>query len=139
MKFARILVWINCWLFVAFGLGFILIPGPLASLVTGAIPTTTSAVIDMRATYGGVVLGLAVMFGLCARKEAHILIGLQGVLAVMTGLATSRTLGIIIDGSPNHIMFVQLASEIVIAVLALAVLRVAGGKTASKMQLEPSR
>lgn len=69
MTLAKILVWINCGLFAGFGLGFVFIPGTLATLITGTAPTTPGAMTDMRATYGGMALGLAVIFGLCARQE----------------------------------------------------------------------
>jgi hypothetical protein len=77
----------------------------------------------MRATYGGMALGLATIFWLCARKEAYVRLGVQGVLAVMVALALTRTLGMLVDTAPNIFMFVLLAAEGVMAVLALAVLR----------------
>lgn len=118
--FAKILVWVNCWLFVAFGLGFMLKPLFLAHLITDTVPSTTSAITDMRATYGGMALGLAFIFGQCARLEPYHYIGMQGVFAVMTGLAVSRVLGIILDGNPNIFMFVLLAAEVIMAVFALS-------------------
>ncbi|WP_077530018.1 DUF4345 domain-containing protein [Vreelandella utahensis] len=123
MTFARTLVWINCALFIAFGLGFTFAPAFLASVVTGAEPATPSAVIDMRATYGGMALGLATLFWLCARDEQGVSIGIRGVLGVMVFLALSRLLGIVIDGSPNAFMVLLLAAEVVMAVLAVVALR----------------
>lgn len=123
MTFARTLVWINCALFIAFGLGFTFAPALLASVVSGAEPATPSAVIDMRATYGGMALGLATLFWLCARDEQGVSIGIRGVLGVMVFLALSRLLGIVIDGSPNAFMVLLLAAEVVMAVLAVVALR----------------
>ncbi|MEX0729453.1 MAG: DUF4345 domain-containing protein [Aquisalimonadaceae bacterium] len=139
MNFAKTLVWINCWLFLAFGFGFILAPESLAALLTGAAPATASAVTDMRATYGGMALGLAVMFGLCASNELQVRLGLQGVLAVMVGLAVARTLGMLLDGTPNVFIFIMLAAEVVMAALALAGLRQAGAQEPSDMPLESTR
>lgn len=136
MKFAKTLVWINCWLFVAFGLGFILAPQPLAALLTGATPATASAMIDMRATYGGMALGLAVIFGLCARNEVHVQLGLQGIIAVMGGLAVARMLGMFLDGEPNLFMFLLLAAEVVMGALALVALRRAVEPESSNKQVE---
>ena len=123
MTFARTLVWINCALFIAFGLGFTFAPALLASVVTGAEPATPTAVIDMRATYGGMALGLATLFWLCARDEKGVSIGIRGVLGVMVFLALSRLLGIVIDGSPNAFMVLLLVAEVVMAVLAVVALR----------------
>ena len=123
MKFGRTLVWVNCWLFVGFGLGFVFAPDTLATLITGAAPATPSAMTDMRATYGGMALGLALIFGLCARNEGSVRLGVQGVLAVMVALVVARTLGILLDGAPNTFMFVLLLAEIVMAFLASFALR----------------
>lgn len=123
MKYGRTLVLVNCGLFVAFGLCFALAPEQIALLLTDSSPATPSAITDMRATYGGMALGLATIFWLCARKEAHVRLGVQGVLAVMVGLALARILGMLVDREPNLFMFVLLAAEGVMAVLALAVLR----------------
>ena len=123
MKLGKTLVWINCGLFAGFGLGFVFAPEYLAALVTGAAPATPSAVTDMRATYGGMALGLAVIFGLGARKDANVLVGVQGVLAVMVALAGARSLGMLLDGGPNIFMFVLLMAEVLMAVLAFLALR----------------
>lgn len=123
MKHGKILVLANCGLFVAFGLGFALAPEQLALLLTDSSPATPSAMTDMRATYGGMALGLATIFWLCARNETYVRLGVQGVLSVMVALALARTLGMLVDREPNTFMFVLLAAEGVMAVLALAVLR----------------
>lgn len=123
MEHGRMLVLANCGLFVAFGLGFALAPEQLALLLTDSSPATPSAMTDMRATYGGMALGLAAIFWLCARNEVSVRLGVQGVLAVMVALAVTRTLGMLVDKAPNIFMFVLLAAEGVTAVLALVVLR----------------
>jgi len=123
MKFEKTLVWANCWLFAAFGLGFMFLPESLATLITGAAPATPSAMTDMRATYGGMALGLAVIFGLCARKEGHLRLGVQGVLAVMVALAGARLFGMLLDGRPNVFVFTLLLTEGAMALLAFSALR----------------
>lgn len=123
MKFGKTVVWINCWLFVGFGLGFVLAPEALAALITGAAPATPSAMTDMRATYGGMALGLAFIFGLCAKNEESVRLGAKGVLAVMVGLAVARALGILIDGEPNIYMWLLLLAEAIMAMMAFVALR----------------
>lgn len=126
MGLVRFLLWLNCALFLAFGLGFMVLPEPLAELVTGAAPETASAVTDMRATYGGLALGLAVVFGLCARNPDYLRLGMHGVLAVMLALAAGRLLGMAVDGAPNVFMFVLLAAEVGMAALVVFALRQQG-------------
>ncbi len=123
MKFSRILLWVNCTLFVAFGLAFALMPAWFATLFTGDAPTTSSAMIDMRAIYGGVALALAYLFAQCARNDAYLKLGTQTVLAVMLGLAGARSLGIMLDGSPNVMMMLLLASEVLMAAIAIIALK----------------
>ena len=123
MKFGKTIVWINCWLFVVFGLGFVFAPGTMATFITGAAPATPSAMTDMRATYGGMALGLAFIFGLCARNEESARLGVQGVLAVMVGLAVARVFGVLFDGEPNIFIWLLLFAEALMAILAFVALR----------------
>jgi len=138
MKFAKYLVWVNCALFVAFGLGFTFAPTVLASIVTGSEPASPSAVIDMRATYGGMALGLASLFWLCAKDPQTVYIGVRGVLGVMIFLSLSRLFGIIIDGSANTFMYLLLGAEVVMAILAAAALR-QGSKGSFNQCMQPTR
>jgi len=123
MKFSVVLLGVNGCLFVAFGLGFMLIPETLAAFLTGAAPETPSAVTDMRATYGGMALGLGVMFGLCARDPRYLRLGVEGIVGVMAALALARLVGMVLDGSPNVFMFVLLGAELAMAGMAVAALR----------------
>lgn len=127
MTFQKMLVWINCGLFVVFGIGFLLVPEALAEFVTGAAPSTASAVTDMRATYGGMALGLGLIFGLSARDSQTVNLGVWGVFLVMISLAGGRLLGIILDGAPNAFIYLLFVAEAVMAILGFWVLR-SGGK-----------
>ena len=122
MRIGKTLLWINCCLFVGFGLGFVLAPTVLATLVTGSAPATPSAITDMRATYGGMALGLAYIFRLCAGREEYVRLGLRGILAVMVALAAARLLGIVLDGAPNIFIFILLLAEVAMVVASLAAL-----------------
>jgi hypothetical protein len=68
MRFAVVLLWITSVLFVGFGIGAAAAPRELALFITGGAPSIPSAIIDMRATYGGVALGMGLCFGLCATR-----------------------------------------------------------------------
>lgn len=123
MKLSVALLWVNCLLFMAFGLGFILIPEMPAALVTGAAPGTPSAVTDMRTTYGGMAFGFGGMFGLSVRNPRFVRLGVQGVLLTMAALSSGRLLGMALDGSPNVFMFILVGAELLMAGLAIGALR----------------
>lgn len=123
MAFQRTLLWINCVLFIVFGIGFILIPGSLSNLMTGSVPATTSAMTDMRATYGGMALGIAIFFGICARNPDTVRIGLIASALALSCIAFGRIVGIFIDGSPNIFIYLLLSAEVLFAAMILFALK----------------
>lgn len=123
MNFKTILIWINALVFIAYGLGFVFFPETLGLLITGSAPTTSSGLIDMRATYGGMTLGVGVLFGLSAGDPRTVQIGVWGIIVVMMCMAGARLFGMIQDGTPNSIMYIYFAVEITMAILASWALR----------------
>lgn len=124
MKLARSVLWIGCVLFIPFGLGFMLAPEWLAALITGAAPVTSSGLIDMRATYGGLALAIGVCLGVSARGHFESAkFGLLLVVTVMIFLAAGRVIGMAIDGTANAFMYVLLMAELVFGSVALYALR----------------
>jgi hypothetical protein len=117
LKLAKFIIWLNSALFVLFGLGFLFLPAYLSSLITQAVPATTSGLIDMRAVYGGMSLGVGIIFALLGKTQYYRL-GAQSVLAVMLAFAISRMVGIAIDGMPNLIILIMLGTELLMALLA---------------------
>ena len=90
MKFPTVLLWINAAFFLLFGALFLVAPGVFAELLTGAAPATTNALIDIRATYGGMALGIGLFFAFCARQQASVRIGLIASLLVAAGIVFGR-------------------------------------------------
>jgi len=88
-----------CAFLLLFGIGFAFFPEFLAPIVTGAEPASPSVLINMRATYGGMALGLAYLFWLCRKGTFAVQIGVRGVFWVMIFLSLFRLFGIIVDGS----------------------------------------
>ncbi len=124
MNFPRILLWINSVFFVVFGLSFMFAPSSSAELLIGSIPASPSAMIDMRATYGGFGLGIGVFFGVCARNMDLVLVGLGSSLAILSGIVLGRIVGILLDGEPNNSVYAGLFSEILFLVLTVFAIRV---------------
>jgi hypothetical protein len=123
VKLKTTILWLNAMLFIAYGLGFALIPETLGQLLVGDAPDTTSAVIDMRATYGGMTIGLGIVFALLAAREEFVSVGLKGVIAVMALMAGTRLLGIVVDGQHNSVMTLYLIAEVLMALVATWALR----------------
>lgn len=123
MKSPATLLWINSALFVVFGVCFIVAPEFFASVITGALPGTPSAFIDMRATYGGMGLGIGLLFGFCARQSSTVQVGLIAALLVLGSTATARLVGFLADGSPNVFMFLLLGAELLFVALLVVALK----------------
>ena len=110
--FGATLLWVMCAAFAAFGIGFVAAPVELAELFFDAAPTAPSGLIDMRATYGGLSIGAAIFFGLCAGRREWQRPGLLAAIFVMAGLAAGRVVGLFADGDPNGFMWLFLALEV---------------------------
>jgi hypothetical protein len=123
MKFATTLLWLNAVLFIIFGMCFLVAPGFFANLITEAIPATSSACIDMRATYGGMGLGIGLVFALCARHPATVSLGLIASLMVLGAIVAGRLIGFVVDGSPNLFMSLMLSAELLFIVLLVVALK----------------
>lgn len=123
MSFDKGLVFVNGVLFVGFGLGFMAAPNFFTGLFTGGVLTTSSAIIDVRATYGGLGLGLGLWLLLCAKENVRL--GLLGSLVVLASIILGRVVGLVADGSPNMLMYVFLVAEAVFVLATLYALRTA--------------
>jgi hypothetical protein len=73
MKFATNFLRVTAALFMVFGACFIVAPEFFAHALTGSEPWTSSALIDMRATYGGMGLGIGLVFWFCARQRETVI------------------------------------------------------------------
>lgn len=122
MNNAKLLLWINAILFILFGMGFILAPSPLAQWITGSTPSTTSGMIDLRATYGGLALGMGIFWALCASNGSE-RNGLLSAILVLSAVAIGRITGILLDGNPNLFMLILLAAEIISVILNFMIYR----------------
>jgi len=118
MSIGRFSIILSAIVFSGFGVAFLLFPLFMASVV-GIELSTPSAVIDFRATYGGLEIGLAVFFAICAFKESWIRHGLVAQAASLGGFAFGRIVGLILDGTPQPIIYYLLFAECAGCVLGL--------------------
>lgn len=123
MKIEKILIWFTAAIFLAYGFLFALYPSSFSNIVTGSMPATTSGLIDMRATYGGMSIAVGLLMFLLGANERTIKLGLLSVFVVLLGMAITRVFGIIVDGSPNKLMYIYLLAEVVPATIAIVLYR----------------
>jgi hypothetical protein len=123
MKFATNLLRVNAVLFIVFGLCFVVAPEFFAYSLTGSEPWTPSALTDMRATYGGMGLGVGLVFWFLARQRETVIAGLAGSLLVLGATASARVVGFIADGAPNVFMLVLFAAEVMFVALSASALK----------------
>ncbi|MEM8498058.1 MAG: DUF4345 domain-containing protein [Pseudomonadota bacterium] len=123
MKIDKILVQLAGAFFLAYGFMFALDPELFSNMVTDSVPSTSSGLIDMRATYGGMSIAVGCLMLLLASNATSLKLGLISVALVLLGMACTRTIGIIVDGNPNNLMYIYLVAELVPSIIAIALYR----------------
>ncbi|NKC00320.1 MAG: DUF4345 domain-containing protein [Pseudomonadales bacterium] len=118
MKLAKLVLWAGAGFFLIYGLIFSIFPSSFSDLVTGSSPNSVSGIVDFRATYGGMTLAVGLALALAARHPSGVKLGLWGFVILMLGMACARSIGIVVDGMPNTLMFVYLVGELLSAGLA---------------------
>ena len=122
MKLSKFIVYFAAGFFILYGLAFTIVPNVMSVLITGSDITGTSALIDFRATYGGMTLAVGIMILYLDRinqKRPSLVM----VILLLMGMALGRTLGFWIDGRGNALMYVYLVLEILGSVLAFVALQ----------------
>jgi hypothetical protein len=117
--FAKVFLGISTIAFVGYGLMCLAQPSVVAD-ATGMQLLTGTAVVEVRAMYGGlqIAVGLLALLGLLrADLETQVLVAL-GLL--FFGLASGRLVGIAIDADPGTYNFAAFAFEAVSAGCAMA-------------------
>ena len=115
MNYPKRLVQLTAVFFIIYGLLFAIFPVATSLFVTGSAPNTPSGLIDLRATYGGMSLAAGIIMLTLAQNPATLRLALNRVILVMMAMATTRTIGIFLDGQPNGLMYIYLAAELLVA------------------------
>ena len=103
--------------FVAFGVAFLLAPAKLAAY---ADVSTTSrlGLIELRAFYGGIEIGLGVFLAVTAMRREWQIPGLLCALLSLLGVFGARIYAMTVEGWPGATVLVLLAIELAGIVLA---------------------
>jgi len=123
MSLERWIILLTALVFAAYGVGFVLAPQSMLAWATGSGVNTPSAVIDLRATYGGLSLAVRLVLYCLGQREAWRPLGLRVVIALMLGMGGGRLVGMVVDGGANAVMYTYLVLEIVAAAFATWLLR----------------
>ncbi|MBL1417877.1 MAG: DUF4345 family protein [Moritella sp.] len=107
--------------FIIYGvIGFL---EPVSSVANmGIIIDNNHAKIEVRATYGGLLVGLGVLFAYSASRDSSVRFGLVAIICILTTVGLSRLYGIIVDGDNETIQWDFLIMELVGAVIAALIL-----------------
>ena len=120
-KASRGFVALNALLFI--GLGLRALSEPAAHMAPFDLLAPSAAMLgEIRANYGGMHLGIGLLFALGAVRAEWQRTGLAVLLAFLGGLAVGRTLSVFVDGTPPVFAIAFIAIEWVGAVLAMALL-----------------
>ena len=121
MKLARALTFASALIFVVVGAGFLLIPQQFGHVLELSLPTAMART-DVRATYGGLELGLGIFLILCVVRREWIRPGLWALALTVGGFATGRVVGFVAEGTINNFMLFFLVLELAVALLAVFLL-----------------
>lgn len=123
MNLERFVVFLAAAFFLLYGLAFSLIPESMAIIVTGSQPEGASAIVDLRATYGGMTIAVGLtLFYLNSIRQVRACLVI--VIIVLLCMAITRTIGLLVEGSGNFSMFLYLVLEIAGSALAVFALRI---------------
>ena len=111
MPIAKISLILTAIVYLAIGIIFLVDPIYWASSLDISLPTPT-AIIDLRATYGGYMFAIAVFLFYCLRNSELMKVGLIFQVISFAGFGLSRFAGILIGGHPRAIMYYLLIAEI---------------------------
>jgi hypothetical protein len=83
--------------YTGFGFVFLFYPSDMAAIVGIAFPTTSPRT-DFRAMYGGLEIGVGVFLLVCSMRREFVRVGLFASACALVAMATSRTVGLMLDG-----------------------------------------
>ncbi|MEM1154776.1 MAG: DUF4345 family protein [Pseudomonadota bacterium] len=117
MNLERFIIFLAAFFFLLYGLAFAFLPAAMAMVVTGSEPEGISALIDFRATYGGlnIAVGLVLFYLFTIKQRRACLVV---IIVLLLSMAVTRTIGLLTEGSGNLFMYLFLVLEILGAALA---------------------
>ncbi len=97
MSLGSVLLWATGLMSVAFGMAYIVSPTSMVELTGGVAPTPAAAT-DVRATYGGLQLGLGAYLLWSALAPERFPSALLALSLIAGAVGGSRLVGVLVDG-----------------------------------------
>jgi len=124
MKFARYYLLACAVVFLGIGVALLTFPAEILMTVDIRFETPT-AYSDIRADYGGCILGVGIFLCWCAARPERIRAGLFCCGLVLLGYVIGRLLSLAVDGFPKPIIFGLIAVEAIGAITTFTIMRIA--------------
>jgi len=121
MLYSRIILGIIGALYGFFGVWAMWRPGDITAMTEVAL-TTPTAVTDGRAVYGGLTLGLGVVFLLAALKVIDVRAGVLVLFLTLFFPVAGRVIGIPVDSGGTEATFKMMQGEVLFLLLSAAAL-----------------
>lgn len=112
-------LWLAAVVFIGLGVALLFWPTEILKSVEVKFDTPT-AFADIRADYGGCILGVGLFLTWCAFQRRFVRAGLLCVGLVFSGYVMGRLISLALDGTPKRIIFILIAVEVVGALVAFA-------------------
>lgn len=119
---AKLMVWITTLVFFGYGLLFSLSPNMLFERVTDSALFSYSAAIDIRATYGGMMMAIGIILALLVFRAETLKLSVIAATLLAGLMAVTRLMGIVVESQPNDTMQIYLATEVFFTVWGLFIL-----------------
>jgi hypothetical protein len=122
MKLAKTLLIGSAIIFVLVGAAFLFLPQQYAAVLEISALTPLGRT-DLRATYGGLELGIGIFLIVCVGRRGWIRQGLWALALTTGGFATGRLIGFVSERSAPQLMLIFLVIEVVVTCLSIVSLR----------------
>jgi hypothetical protein len=126
MDFARTYLRIFGVITLLFGVAYLLAPGGILTEAAGFGALAAGGLTDVRATYGGLQLGIGAFLLWAATDESRVRMALVLLALLFGAVGLSRALGLMLDGSANPFHISALPTEAFVTGFTLYVLKRAG-------------
>jgi hypothetical protein len=93
----RLLLTLIALIYLAFGFAFLFNPNEMATMLSLRF-VADAARTDFRAMYGGLEIGVGAFLLICAMRREFVRIGLFASACALVAMATSRSVGLLLDG-----------------------------------------
>lgn len=122
MKAARFFLVFISILFILYGLSFLAAPEKMCQLLVGGVPSTATAIADMRATYGGICIGIGLLLVASLRNPQTTTLGLWGISIILSAMLLGRFIGLALDGDGGSGLYTFFIVQVLLTVAAFTAL-----------------